>query len=76
MARKTTLRMDKDSHEIEVHHYEAFDIKPDHVRCEHCKALLDRLECVQITPKERTRGPWFCKDHFPLVPIISPSEQH
>jgi hypothetical protein len=59
-------RTDKDGDEIDVHHYEAFDIKPDRVRCEKCKALLDRLDCVRITPHERTSGSWFCKDHFPL----------
>ena len=53
MARKTTLRMDDDGREIDVHHYEAFDIKPHGVRWYKCKVLLDRLECKGFVTRDR-----------------------
>ena len=60
------LRMDRDGRELVIHHYLAFDIKPEGVHCEECQLKLDQIECVQITAKGRTSGPWFCDDHVPF----------
>jgi hypothetical protein len=65
-----TLKMDSGK-EIDVHHYQSFDVKPKGVRCETCKVALNLLECIQVTPKGRTSGPWFCEEHRPLQEIVA-----
>jgi hypothetical protein len=64
------VKMDS-GNEIELHHYQHFDVKPAGVRCEKCKVALNLLECFQVTARGHTSGPWFCDAHRPLQEVLT-----
>jgi hypothetical protein len=55
--------------QLVLHHYYAFNVKPDGVRCKECRVKLDKLECIQVTTKGSTSGLWYCWDHQPFEPV-------
>jgi hypothetical protein len=65
---RITMRTD-DGRRIVVHHYHAFEVKTGGIRCEACKAKLDKLECIQIRAEGGTSGPWYCWKHQPFEEV-------